>query len=358
MRRLVAWVGGLTHAERRAFAGMGAVIIALHVLGFGVVWLAVAPRHYHIGPTAFGVGLALTAYTLGVRHAFDADHITAIDNTTRKLMNAGGRPLSVGFFFSLGHSTIVFALSAALALGLKAATRLTHGPLNDELGIVGTVVSGVFLYVIATVNLVSLVEVGRVARAMWRGRWSEPELEALLERRGLINRLLAGLMRTVERPSQMYPVGILFGLGFDTASEVALLFLAGGAAAADLPWYAILALPMLFAAGMSLFDTLDGSFMNVVYGWAFSRPVRKIYYNLTITGISVAVALFIGTVELASVLVGELGWRGGVWGWASRFNLNQAGFVIVALFVAVWMVALAVWRLGRIEERFMTRPES
>ena len=358
MRRLVAWVHRLTPAERRLFAMMGAVIAALHLLGFGVVWLAVAPHHYRIGPTAFGLGLALTAYTLGVRHAFDADHITAIDNTTRKLMNAGGRPLSVGFFFSLGHSTIVFALSAALALGLRAAARLAHGPLNDDLGIVGTAVSGVFLYLIATVNLVSLVEVGRVARAMWHGQWNEPALEALLERRGLVNRLLAGLMKTIDRPSQMYPVGVLFGLGFDTASEVALLFLAGGAAAADLPWYAILALPALFAAGMSLFDTLDGSFMNVVYGWAFSRPVRKIYYNLTITGISVAVAVFIGTVELASVLVGELGWRGGVWSWAARFNLNQAGFIIVALFVAVWAVALAIWRFGRIEERFTARSES
>ncbi|MCL8209170.1 MAG: HoxN/HupN/NixA family nickel/cobalt transporter [Actinomycetia bacterium] len=337
---------------------MGAVILALHAMGFGIVWLAVVPGHFHIGPTAFGLGLALTAYTLGVRHAFDADHITAIDNTTRKLMHAGERPLSVGFYFSLGHSTIVFALSAALAVGLHAAARLVHGPLNDALGLVGTVVAGLFLYVIAMVNLVSLVDVARVAKAMWRGQWSEPELEALLERRGLINRLLAGLMRTIVRPSQMYPVGVLFGLGFDTASEVALLFLAGGAAAANLPWYAVLALPVLFAAGMSLFDTLDGSFMNVVYGWAFARPVRKIYYNLTITGASVAVALFIGTVELASVLAGELGWQGGVWGWVAHFNLNQAGYVIVALFVAVWLLALAVWRLGRVEERFGARQEA
>jgi high-affinity nickel-transport protein len=346
------WWHALTFGDRRGVGGMVAVVALLHALGFGILAVLVAPAHFRIGGSVFGLGLGLTAYFLGVRHAFDADHITAIDNVTRKLMNAGERPLSVGFWFSLGHSTIVFLLSAALAAGFRSAAHMVHGPLNNDFGVVGTVISGVFLYIIALVNLAALIGIARAARAVLRGQSAVEAMDAALDRRGLY------LMRTVERPRQMYPIGVLFGLGFDTASEVALLFLAGGAAAAALPWYAILALPLLFAAGMSLFDTLDGSFMNVVYGWAFSRWVRRIYYNLTITGISVAVALFIGSIELLSVLVGELGWRGGVFNWAARFDINQAGFIIVGLFVVVWALALAVWRLGRIEERWTARLRS
>jgi high-affinity nickel-transport protein len=342
----------LSFGERLRLTAIGLVILALHVVGFAIVWALVMPHHYFVGTKVFGLGLALTAYSLGVRHAFDADHISAIDNTTRKLINDGRRPLAVGFFFSLGHSTIVFGLSAVLAVGVSAAASWTHGPINDELGILGTLISALFLYLIATINLVTLSGIVRVTRAMWRGRYQEQELEALLDSRGVINRVLGRLMRTINREWQMYPVGVLFGLGFDTAREVALLFLAGGAAASRLPWYAILALPILFAAGMSLFDTLDGTFMNAAYGWAFAQPVRKIYYNLAVTGLSVAVALGIGTVELASVVGGELGLNGGLWGWINHFNINQAGFYIVGLFVATWLVALAIWRYGRIEERW------
>jgi nickel/cobalt transporter (NiCoT) family protein len=297
----------------------------------------------------------VTAYTLGLRHAFDADHIAAIDNTTRKLMADGGRPLSVGFFFSLGHATIVFALAVLFCLGVRAIA----GPVEDGgsslhalAGAIGTGVSGTFLYLIAGLNVAILAGILRVFRAMRRGFYDEAELEAQLEARGLMNRVLGRFARRIHSPWQMYPLGMLFGLGFDTATEVALLFLAAGAAGAGLPWYAILCLPVLFAAGMSLLDTIDGSFMNFAYGWAFSKPVRKVYYNLTITGLSVAVALFIGTIELAGLATDRLGLHGQVAAWFQHFNINTAGFVIVGMFVATWTLALVVWRFAKIEEKW------
>lgn len=342
----------------REWTGMGSIVVAiilLHVVGFAIVWALVAPHHYFVGKQIYGIGLAVTAYMLGVRHAFDADHITAIDNTTRKLIADGKRPLAVGFFFSLGHSTIVFGLSALLALGIHTAAGWTNGPIRTDLSVVGTLISALFLCVIAAINLATFSGILKVLRKMLQGHHSEPELESLLASRGLINRILGRLMHSITRERQMYPVGVLFGLGFDTASEVALLFLAGGAAVAALPWYAILALPILFAAGMSLFDTLDGTFMNFAYDWAFSKPIRKIYYNITITGLSIAVALFIGGMEFLSVLTGELGLNGGIWSWFAGFNLNQAGFLIVGLFLVTWAVALTVWHVGKIEERFSAR---
>ena len=347
-----AHVHSLSRPERAEWGMMGMTIVFLHVVGIFILLALVTPHHYVVGNRIFGLGLGLTAYTLGLRHAFDADHISAIDNTTRKLIAEGKRPLSVGFFFSLGHSTIVFLLSAALAVGIRAVAGLTHGTINNDLGIFGTLISGSFLYLIAFINLGILIGIIQTARGLLSGRFKEADLESLLQSRGLINRLLSRTMKAIRKPSQMYPVGVLFGLGFDTASEVALLILAGGAAAASLPWYAVLALPILFAAGMSLFDTLDGSFMNFAYSWAFSNAARKIYYNITITGLSVAVALFIGTVELAGVLSSELNWTNGFWSWVANFNINQAGFFIVALFVVTWAVALLVWRVAHIEERW------
>jgi nickel/cobalt transporter (NiCoT) family protein len=197
-----------------------------------------------------------------------------------------------------------------------------------------------------------LVGILRVLRELRRGRYDERELEEQLDARGLMNRVLRSRTRAITRSWHMYPLGLLFGLGFDTASEVALLFLAAGAAGAGLPFYAILCLPVLFAAGMSLFDTLDGSFMRYAYGWAFARPARKLYYNITITGLSVLVALVVGTIELLGVLGERLGLTGGFWAWIAGIDLNAIGYVIVALFVATWAVALAVWRLAGIEERW------
>jgi nickel/cobalt transporter (NiCoT) family protein len=346
----------LTAGQWRTLAGMTAVVVGLHALGFFLLVVVVSPHRYHLGTSgSFSVGVGITAYTLGLRHAFDADHISAIDNTTRKLMADGKRPLSVGFFFSLGHSTIVFALAVLFAVGVRAlGGGLTNGSsqLHSVAGWVGTGVSGTFLYLIAALNVVILLNILGVFRRMRHGDYDEAELEQQLNSRGLMNRLLGPLRRAVSEPWQMYPVGVLFGLGFDTASEVALLLLAAGAAAGGLPFYAILCLPVLFAAGMSLLDTIDGSFMNFAYGWAFSKPVRKVYYNLTITGLSVAIALIIGTIELGGIAAQHLGAQGSFWNWVININMNQLGFIIAGMFVATWLVSLGVWRFAHIEERW------
>jgi high-affinity nickel-transport protein len=335
---------------------MAAVIAALHALGFGVLALVVAPARYKLGAGGtFAVGTGVTAYTLGLRHAFDADHISAIDNTTRKLMSDGKRPLGVGFFFSLGHSTVVFALALLLSLGVRTlggSIRDGHSTLHSATSVLGTSVSGVFLLAIAAVNSVVLVGILRLFFQMRSGSYDEPELERQLRSRGLMNRLLGRFAANVRCSWQMYPIGILFGLGFDTASEVALLVLAAGAGAAGLPWYALLCLPVLFTAGMSLLDTIDGTFMNFAYGWAFSRPVRKIYYNITITGLSIAIALFVGGVELAGLLSHELGATGAFASWLQTFDFNSAGLLIAGAFVVTWAGALLIWRVARIEQRW------
>jgi high-affinity nickel-transport protein len=334
---------------------MFAVIVALHLAGWLTLILAVDPARLSLGGKAFGIGVGITAYTLGLRHAFDADHIAAIDNTTRKLMNDGQRPLAVGLFFSLGHSTVVFALALLLASGVKAVI----GPLEDDssrlhhyTGLIGTSVSGVFLYVIGLLNVVALVGVARVFNRARRGQYDEAELERQLQNRGLLNRVLGRFTKSITASWHMYPVGLLFGLGFDTATEIALLVLAGTSVAAGLPWYAILCLPMLFAAGMCLLDTIDGTFMNFAYGWAFSHPVRKIYYNLTMTALSVAVALAIGSIELLGLFATQLGWRGPFWEWLGGVDLNTVGFLIVGIFVVTWAAALLIWRHARPEEEW------
>ena len=345
----------LAPAEWWRLGSMLAVIVALHLVGWITLVFIVDPERLSLGGKAFGIGVGLTAYTLGMRHAFDADHIAAIDNTTRKLMSDGQRPLAVGFFFSLGHSTVVFALALLLATGIKAVI----GPVQDDsstlhhyTGLIGTSVSGVFLYLIALLNVIVLVGIMRVFLRLRRGDYDEAELEQQLQNRGLINRFLGRATRSITKSWHLYPVGLLFGLGFDTATEIALLVLAGTSAAAGLPWYAILCLPVLFTAGMCLLDTIDGSFMNFAYGWAFSSPVRKIYYNITITGLSVAVALLIGTIELLGLFADRLGWRGPFWQWLGRLDLNTVGFVVVGMFVATWGVALLIWRYGHIEEKW------
>jgi len=353
----------LSRADRTALWGMYGFIVALHVVGFVVLFALVAPNNYRLGGDhpVFTVGVGILAYTLGLRHAFDADHIAAVDNTTRKLIadnlenRVDRQPLSVGFWFSLGHSTIVFALSLLLALGVRALV----GPVEDEqsalhtiTGMIGPSVSGIFLWILGILNLVALLGIIRVFREMRQGRYDEAALEKHLDSRGFMNRFLGGLTKSVTKPWHIYPIGMLFGLGFDTATEVGLLVLAGGAAAFNLPFYAVLVLPILFAAGMCLMDTTDGVFMNYAYGWAFAKPVRKIFYNMTITSISVAVALVIGTIELVGVIARRLGIDTGPVAWIANINLDFVGYGIVILFVVSWLTALAVWRFGNIEARW------
>jgi high-affinity nickel-transport protein len=350
---------GLSRREWVSIGGMAGFILLLNVVGWVVLAAFVAPHHYALGTTGvFGIGLGVTAFTLGMRHAFDADHIAAIDNTTRKLMADGQRPLSVGFWFSLGHSTIVFALCLLLSLGVRALAGQVEddsSALHDVTGLIGTSVSGVFLYVIAILNLVVLIGILRVFKRMRHGEFDEAALERQLDNRGVLNRLLRGTTKAVRKPWHIYPVGVLFGLGFDTATEIGLLVLAAGAATFALPWYAILVLPILFAAGMSLFDTVDGCFMNFAYGWAFAKPVRKIFYNITVTTLSVAVAFVIGTIELVSILTEKLDITSGPLAAIASVNLDYVGFGIVGLFVLTWAVALAVWRFGRIEEKWSAK---
>jgi len=353
--RLARIRASLTPAEWGRVGGMFGFIALLHVVGWGILAALVVPGHYRLQGGLFGFGTGLTAYTLGMRHAFDADHIAAIDNTTRKLMAEGKRPLSVGFWFSLGHSSVVVILTLLLGLGLKGlGVELTDdkSSLHNFGGLIGTTVSGSFLYLIAIINLVVLVGILKVFRQMRRGEFDEATLEEHLNNRGLMNRFLGRVMKAVNKPWQIYPVGLLFGLGFDTVTEVGLLVLAGTSVASGLPWYAVMCLPILFAAGMSLLDTIDGSFMNFAYGWAFSKPVRKVFYNIAITGLSVAVALVIGTIELLSILQDKLDLTGGFWDWIAGVNLNTVGFAIVGLFALIWLGAVAVWKFGHIEEKW------
>jgi len=360
---LARFRGTLTAHDRRSLTGMTAFIVVLHVAGIGLLLGVVVPQHLRLGGAHpfFTVGVGILAYTFGLRHAFDADHIAAVDNATRKLIqdnttNGGGRkPLSVGFWFSLGHSTIVFLLTFGLALGVRAlAGQVEDGGsrLHAVTGVIGASVSGAFLWLLGILNTVALLGILRVFRAIRHGSYDERELEAHLNKRGFMNRLLGGLTRSVRKPWRIYPVGVLFGLGFDTATEVGLLVLAGGAAAVSLPFYAILVLPILFAAGMCLMDTIDGVFMNAAYGWAFAKPVRKVFYNLTITTISVAVALIIGTIELVGVVADQAKITSGPLAAIAGIPLDYAGYGIVALFVLAWAVAITVWRVGRIEERW------
>ncbi len=371
--RLAEFRASLTARDRRSLYGMVGFIVFLHVVGFGILFGLVVPHHYRLGGDhpIFNVGVGVLAYTFGLRHAFDADHIAAVDNTTRKLLadNAaaadsaagqGGsgvarKPLSVGFWFSLGHSTIVFLLAFLLSVGVKALA----GPVEDDnsalhsvTGIIGASVSGVFLWVLGILNLIVLMGIVSVFRKMRRGHFDEQELEAHLNKRGFMNRFLGGLTKSITKSWQIYPVGVLFGLGFDTATEVGLLVLAGGAAAFNLPFYSILILPILFAAGMCLMDTIDGVFMNVAYGWAFMKPVRKVFYNITITAVSVAVALIIGTIELVSVLADQAKITSGPISAIAGIPLDYAGYGIVGLFVVSWVVAISVWRYGHIEEKW------
>jgi high-affinity nickel-transport protein len=345
----------VSREQKRSLARCLAFVGFLHVVGWGLLIGVVAPGHYEVGGRLLGVGLGLTAYTLGMRHAFDADHIAAIDNTTRKLITDGQRPMSVGFWFSLGHSSVVFVMVMGIALGVRALTQGVddgNSTLQQAAGVWGPSISGVFLLAIGLLNLAALVGILRVFAAMRRGHFDDAELERHLQNRGFLNRILGTVNKAVRKPWHMYPTGFLFGLGFDTVTEIGLLVIAGGAVAASLPWWAVITLPVLFAAGMSLLDTLDGAFMNVAYGWAFSRPVRKIYYNITVTALSVAVAMIIGVATMGSMLAEQTGVRHGPLAWLAHLDLEYVGYGIVLLFVAAWAVSAAIWKYGRIEERW------
>jgi high-affinity nickel-transport protein len=327
------------------FGGVG----LLHVAGWGLLLF------YGVGhPTILALGGL--AYTFGLRHAFDADHISAIDNTTRKLLQDGRKPVGVGFFFSLGHSTVVFLIAVALGLTVKWIVEgvvSDGGQLRSIGGVVGTLVSGGFLVLIGLMNLVILLDIIRVYRRMKDGEYDRDSLEHELTAGGFMTRIFGRLFRVIRHSWQMYPIGFLFGLGFDTASEVAFLAISAGAAANGLPFGVVIALPLIFAAGMSLMDTADGAFMAKAYSWAFASPIRKVFYNLTMTSLSVFVALFIGVAELMQVLVRVLGLKGGLYDTISGGDfVGRAGVFIVGAFVLAWAAALVMYKARRIDEKW------
>jgi high-affinity nickel-transport protein len=295
-------------------------------------------------------GLGLVTYVFGLRHGVDADHIAAIDNTTRKLMQDKQRPFTVGMWFSLGHSTIVFGLIVALILATR--TIIGHIPALESGGaLIGTTVSGVFLWLIGVVNMVIVLSIYRIFKELRRGKMNQTELENLLDNRGFLNRYFRPLFKIVKRPWQIYPIGVLFGLGFDTATEIALIAISVGAGvSSDVPVWMILVLPFMFTCGMVLIDTTDGVTMRVAYGWAFLNPIRKIYYNLTVTVISVLVALAIGSAELLQVIAYELNLTGTYWDWLNGLDFETIGFGIIGIFLVSWLVSVAVWKYGKFSE--------
>jgi nickel/cobalt transporter (NiCoT) family protein len=342
-RRHSRW--SFSRQETARLGGMGLVIVLLHVVGWGL-FAIYAPQY----PAMAGLGAI--AYTLGLRHAFDADHIAAIDNTTRKFLSEGKRQLGTGFFFSLGHSSVVFIMAIAIALGTRAIESKIP-TFQHYGGLIGASVSGLFLWLIGILNLLVLLDILRIYREMKTGRYNSDQLDETLTNRGFMSRFFGRFFRLIRSSWQMYPLGFLFGLGFDTASEIAFLAITAGVAGkAGVPFAAILSLPILFAAGMCLMDTIDGAFMTQAYGWAFSNPLRKIFYNITVTSLSVAIALLVGTVELISVLAGQLGWSGPVIDFLDTLNFQRIGYVIVVMFVLAWGASVLVWKTRRIEERW------
>src|SRR5215475_3151109 len=344
----------MTPSERRRVRGMYGSILGLHIVGFTIFVAFVIPAHYK----GLGIGVSVLAYTLGLRHAFDADHIAVIDNTTRKEISARQgtrrpRPFCFGYFFSLGHSTVVVAMGVAIVIAEKVVFGqvMNSNSVLERFGsLFGTLISAGFLFLIGALNLVILAGIGKVFRSMRRGEYDEAELERQLDNRGLLNRFFGRWARAISREWQLYPVGVLFGLGFDTTTEVLLLGTTAFLAIQHIPWYAISCLPILFTAGMAV--------MDIAYGWAFFNPVRKVYYNLAITGLSVAICFLVGGIEalgLISTEVRGLRGDGGFWGFMRDFNINVAGFVIVGLFVLTWAAAVAIWRYGQIEERWSAR---
>src|SRR6202035_2748555 len=315
----------------------------------GWVWALVAFHNYPVL-----LGTAALAYSFGLRHAFDADHIAAIDNVTRKLMQEGRRPVGVGLFFSVGHSTIVVALTIAIAI-TATALQDRFEAFKSFGGIVGTLVSALFLFAIAIANIIVLASVWRTFRTVTRGgRFVEEDLDLVLANRGLLGRLFRRFFRLIERSWQMFPLGVLFGLGFDTATEVGLLGVSATQASQGLSIWSILVFPALFTAGMTLLDTTDSILMLSAYGWAFIKPIRKLYYNLTITAVSVLIALIVGGLETLNLVGDRLGLTegGGFWGAIGSLNDNfgALGYLIVGVFVAAWAISYVVYRVNGYDE--------
>jgi nickel/cobalt transporter (NiCoT) family protein len=334
-----------TQDEWTRLARLYGFIGFLHILGWGL-YLHYAGRFPQL------VGLGFVAYMLGLRHAFDADHVAAVDDTVRFMLQKGKRPLGVGFFFSLGHCTVVLAL----AIGIAFAANAVKGELpqlKNFGALIGAGVSGTFLWIIGILNWLVLLDILKVWQKATTGTHSHAHLETLLQKRGLLNRLFGGRAQKLMQHSwQMYPLGLLFGLGFDTASEVSLLAMTAGASAGNLPLPAVLCLPILFAAGMTMMDTTDGVLMCKAYDWALLNPLRKIFYNITTTGLSVAVALVIGTIELLQVLIGMLGLKGRLYNFLAALDFGVLGYLIVAMFLLAWGVSLGWWKFAHLEQRY------
>ncbi|MBI4213811.1 MAG: HoxN/HupN/NixA family nickel/cobalt transporter [Chloroflexi bacterium] len=337
---------GFDQAERTRLAGCYGIIALIHLVGWGLLL-------WHSAGNPALLGLGVLAYSFGLRHAFDADHIAAIDNTTRKLLQNGKSPVGVGFFFSLGHSTVVLIIALALGLAVRSIVESVvsqEGELRDIGGLIGGSVSGGFLVAIGILNLVIFLELLSAYRGTRAGRNDGEALESHLATGGVMTRAFGRLLGFVSESWHIYPIGFLFGLGFDTVSEIALLAISAGAASEGMPIFAVLALPLVFAGGMSLLDTTDGAFMCKAYSWAFTHPTRKLFYNLTMTGLSVLIALFVGIVELLQVLGERAGLEGGFWEFIAGVDLGAFGYVIVAGFVMAWLLALAVLRRTRNED--------
>ena len=319
-------------------------LIAFNILAWVFAFAGFGVRYPEL------LGTALLAYTFGLRHSVDADHISAIDNVTRKLMQENKRPVGVGFFFSLGHSTVVVALSVAIAL---AATFIQGSipALKNAGGLIGTSVSATFLFVIALINALVLWEIFQTFQKVRRGEeYSEQTLDEFLNQRGIMGRFFRPLLHMVDASWKMYPVGLLFGLGFDTATEVGLLGIAATAAGKGMPVLFILIFPLLFTAGMCLLDTTDGILMLGAYGWAFVKPVRKLYYNLNITLVSVLVAVVVGTIEVFSIIAREFHLSGGVWDSLGSLDSGFLGGVIIGLFILSWVISTVIYKVKRYDD--------
>ncbi|MGA2386694.1 MAG: HoxN/HupN/NixA family nickel/cobalt transporter [Candidatus Bathyarchaeia archaeon] len=298
-------------------------------------------------------GLGMVSYVLGLRHAVDADHIAAIDNTTRKLLQQGKRPVTVGMWFSLGHSTVVIALTAALVLATRAVVNAV--PVFESGGaVIGTSISGLFLFIIGLVNVLIVLDVYRTFKGLKEGRLNQAQLDDALNNNSFMSKTFGKLFKIVNEPWQIYPVGVLFGLGFDTATQIALIAISIGVSGSVPFWY-VLIMPLLFTAGMVTIDSSDGISMRCAYGWAFLKPIRKIYYNLTITIISVLVAFAVGGIELLQVVASEVGLTSGFWGWLGNLDFETMGYAIVAIFLVSWLVAMAYYRYKGYEKTTLPR---
>ncbi|KLI03484.1 HoxN/HupN/NixA family nickel/cobalt transporter [Sporolactobacillus inulinus] len=318
--------------------------LLLHLLGFSLLIFAARTN-------PFIPGLGMVAYTLGLRHAFDADHIAAIDNTVRKLMQQNQNSMGVGFYFSLGHSSVVFLMAAALAFSVHWAQQ--HLPLLSRVGgVIGATVSGSFLLVIAFINLFILIDLQKLFLRLKQHAFDQKQFDQMLQSRGFLSRMFRPLFAFISQSWHVLPLGFLFGLGFDTATEISLLALSAESARAHMSIAAVLALPLLFAAGMNVMDTTDSVMMTRAYRWALDTPVRKVYYNLTVTAISVLAALLIGSIELSQVVSEQFHLQGGFWNWVQAIDLNWMGYGLIFLFLAVWLISYLIWKIFRIDRRW------